>query len=586
MTKILTILDGFGLKPIDNNNCNALAKMPNFRRLLAKYPWTTLDANGEAVGQEAGLVGNSEVGHMNIGGLKLVPQLNYQITKSSENAFKLDSKLAPNQLIDTTEWLTKSFQSNNRTVHLIGLFSTGTIHSDLRHWAGAIESAGLAGTTRIILHIISDGRDSDRQSLLATWEHFVEKYKQRLKPYQELIFLGSLGGRFYAMDRDNNWERVAQGLLLMLDFGASSFVESHKSKLSNYIFKKYNIKLNNIFHNQSHFNGNSQYLNIKEIFQKLTDNSYRLGKFDENIGPTLIQEHDYLSLNNIQKNDVVWLLNFRADRMKQFEAMLCDINSQFELGLQILTMSDYGLSDYGQGSKATPVFRASLVPNTLAETISQMGKTQLHIAETEKYAHVTYFLNGGNPSKHAGEDWALIPTNKVLSHAQKPEMRAGAITDYILEHGFNKYDYIVVNYANPDMLGHTGDIQAGIESMEFLDKQLGRLIEVIEKEGHRMVLISDHGNIERVGAYTLDGHSLIDTEHNPSAVPMIIVGGDIGQIQKNLEPQLDTKLYEVLKNNLNRDNTLKLEDDQWLTSQQIPTPELPLWLAGVVLLGL
>ena len=261
--------------------------------------------------------------------------------------------------------------------------------------------------------------------------------------------------------------------------------------------------------------------------------------------------------------------------------MLCDINSQFKLGLQILTMSDYG-----QNSKVTPIFRASLVLNTLAETISRMGKTQLHIAETEKYAHVTYFLNGGNPSKHTGEDWALIPTNKVLSHAQKPEMRAGAITDYILEHGFNKYDYIVVNYANPDMLGHTGDIQAGIESMEFLDKQLGRLIEVIEKEGHSMVLISDHGNIERVGAYTSHGHSLIDTEHNPSAVPMIIVGGDIGQIQKNLEPQLDTKLHEVLKNNLSQNNNLRLEADQWLTGEQIPKAELPLWLAGVVLLGL
>ena len=223
MTKILAILDGFGLKPIDINNCNGRASMPNLRSLLARYPWITLETGGESVGQEAGLVGNSEVGHLNIGGLKCVPQISYQITQSSLKSFVLGGlDNQPDQVIDPSQFLTTSFQKkseqeSDKTVHFIGLFSTGTIHSDLRHWIGAIEAAGMSGASRIILHIISDGRDSDRGSLVKTWDDFVITYKERLAPYQHLIFLGWLGGRFWAMDRDNNWDRTALGLLPMLD---------------------------------------------------------------------------------------------------------------------------------------------------------------------------------------------------------------------------------------------------------------------------------------------------------------------------------------------------------------------------------
>jgi bisphosphoglycerate-independent phosphoglycerate mutase (AlkP superfamily)/very-short-patch-repair endonuclease len=557
-TKILCILDGFGIGPDSTNNAITRAKMPNLRRVLSEYFWTTLDADGEAVGQEAGLVGNSEVGHMNLGGLQLVPQLSYQITKSAENGF---TGMQKDQLIDPNEFLKSS--SKNRTVHLIGLFSTGTIHSDLRHWAGAIQTAGNSGMERIVLHLFSDGRDSDKKSLVATWQYFITEFKDRLKPFEDRIFLGSLGGRFYAMDRDQNMDRTISHIapwfgVNFLKTQNHNLVENSKlSPLQHFINNNYGQealdKTNRLFQDLSdqtkqnlNYSGNElQDKNIQELVNSLQNSAgiqglgniknllasyskilYATEVFDENMIP--------ITTNFINPNETLWLINFRSDRMKQLAKLLCEVNQEFDLNIDILAMNDYGIDEKFQ---YIPIFKTQKVQNTLAQTITRRGQTQLHIAETEKYAHVTYFLNGGSQEKNQGEHWELIPSNKVDSHAEKPEMKAKEITDYILDQGLGKYNYIIANYANPDMVAHTGLIPESVQSIEFLDHQLGRLIDEVKLNGHSLIITADHGNCEFVGEFARKSFSfdteankqielvqnLTDTEHNPNPVPCIVV---------------------------------------------------------------
>jgi bisphosphoglycerate-independent phosphoglycerate mutase (AlkP superfamily) len=646
-TKILCILDGFGIGPDSINNAISRAKMPNLRRVMSQYFWTTLGADGEDVGQEAGLVGNSEVGHMNIGGLQLVPQLSYHITESTESSFLEKQK---NQIINPSKFLIVN--SKNKTIHLIGLFSTGTIHSDLRHWIGAIEAAGNSGMEKIVLHIISDGRDSDKKSLVGTWEYFIKEFKKRLQPYENRIFLGSLGGRFYAMDRDNNMDRVLShitpwfGHNLLKTQNQTLSQNTVKSPLQSFIINSYGQetldKTNRLFQKLSdqtkenlNYTGDEfKNKSITELVNQLQDSAgivgleavqnllksytkilYKTETFDEYLIP--------ITTHFINPNDNIWLINFRSDRMKQLAKTICEINKEFELNLNILTMNDYGINETPPVKRAerlkeslsyAPIFKTQKVQNTLAQIISKQNKTQLHIAETEKYAHVTYFLNGGSQDKNTGEHWELIPSNKVNSHDQKPEMKAKEITDYILANGLGKYDFIIVNYANPDMVAHTGNITASVESLEFLDRQLGRLIQEVERNEHSLIITADHGNCEFVGEYTKKVFSfskelnkqierienLTDTEHNPNPVLCIIVDDKFKKDKFNQSNFLNEIRSVVIANNLNADlnqierilgqKNYKLIDDQkWLSQDQInriKKDQLSLWYVGVLLLAL
>ena len=641
-TRILCILDGFGFGVNSINNAIANAKMPNLRRIMSQYYWTTLDADGEAVGQEAGLVGNSEVGHMNIGGLQLVPQLSYQITKSAGKGFDLVTK---DQVFNPREYLQSKFKnSNNKTVHLIGLFSTGTIHSDMRHWIGSIEAAGKAGADKIVLHLISDGRDSDCKSLVATWQEFVTKFENRLQQFEDKIFLGSVGGRFYAMDRDKNWERTVKGILPMFEY--KIFDEQDQGKnvpFQEFFDKKYNVKNEHKESKETHFLFNTEdrediikkgllKTGLKWILEYYTQKQYDENIFDENIEPSsfyyIKPQENTKTFNLIQKGDTLWLINHRSDRMKQLTQMICEINQEFDLNLDILSMNDYGIGrEYPVSLAATPfkkgelvensykpIFKTQKVQNTLAQTIAKQGQTQLHIAETEKYAHVTYFLNGGSQEKHEGETWELIPSNKVNSHAEQPEMKAKEITDYILDHGIGEYDFIIVNFANPDMVAHTGLIPESIASLEFLDLQLGRLIDEVEQSGHSIIITADHGNCEFVGGYTKKVFSfsqelnkqietiqnLTDTEHNPNPVPCIIVDErfkkkefrqsdfitSIQKFSKNNNLNVDSNLF---KKALEQDNRNLINNQNWLTQDQInelKKDQLPLWYVGVLFLSI
>jgi 2,3-bisphosphoglycerate-independent phosphoglycerate mutase len=542
MAKILCILDGFGLSQVSPNNCAGLAKMPTFRRLIKEYPFITLDADGSSVGQEEGLVGNSEVGHMNLGGLKLVKQLSLQITESSKDSFtKKDSFI--DQIIDPTIFINSQKCSR---VDLVGLFSTGSIHSDLRHWEGAIKSALKSGANQVVLHLITDGRDSDRKSFIQTLTSFLSKLK--LNSEQVNIFIGSIGGRSYAMDRDNNFDKVSYGLEAIL--GADTQIEKEflQSKFGKLTHKnhQYEDKILEIGTENHNFSCLQQ---LGDIINQ----SYKNNIFDEFIEPTSFKVP---KLENSPKK-AIWLINFRADRMRQAVSFM--VNSLETKNTVLLAMNDYGSVN---DEKYTFVFKTQPVLGTASQEIAKMGKSQLHIAETEKYNHVTYFFNGGQDVKQKGEDWVLIPSNKVSNHSEMPEMKAKEVTDVILDK-INLYDYIVVNYANPDMVGHCGDIEKGIETMEFLDSQIARLVDIVEnsQNKHSLLITADHGNIEFVGSYKdiISGNDLTDTEHNANPVPLIFVS-------KNPPKEILFQDKSILDNN------------GWFKEKLIPI--LPLYKAG------
>jgi 2,3-bisphosphoglycerate-independent phosphoglycerate mutase len=611
-TKILCILDGFGLNVDSANNCISRAKMPTLRKLMSNYNWTTLNADGDKVGQETGLVGNSEVGHMNLGGLKVVPQLSYQITESSNQCFNFNKVTFPDQNFDPNTFLRTRFENNPKVIHLATLFSTGCIHSDLRHLVGAIQVAGKSGATKIVLHLFSDGRDSDKKSLSETWKNFTEMYFDKLSHYESIIELGSLGGRFFAMDRDSNWDRVAVAITPWLSKAVSTsnknFGEFIKQTYGDEILDKTNQlmtkntdrikemlnygKSEEMIQTLSKYQG-IKFSQIQSFVSEYSQLNYQNEIFDEGITPAC--------LSFIMPKETIWLLNFRSDRVKQVTKMLVGIDSFFGIDLNIMSMNSYGLSlekEFDQTLDTTkndnygyfPVFTTKPVIGTLAEKISSMSKTQLHIAETEKYAHVTFFFDGGLEKKSVGEDWLVIPSNKVENHAEKPEMKAKEITDYILDNGVGKYDYIIVNYANPDMVGHTGDIPACIESMNFLDLQLSRLVETCEKNDHSMIIVADHGNMEFVGSYTENGQAFTDTEHNASPVPCILVKNnfDLDEIFENLDKENIVYDKESIKKSL-RVDFRRDYSQTWLQQgeiKQIENNQLPLWYAGVWLIGL
>jgi 2,3-bisphosphoglycerate-independent phosphoglycerate mutase len=551
MSTVFCIFDGFGLLPTSKNNCIALADMPNFRSLLKNNFWSTLNADGVMVGQEEGLVGNSEVGHMNLGGLQLVAQLSYQITKSSEKNFIIDKSIAKDQIFDP-----KSKLQNKEVVHLIGLFSSGSIHSDLRHWTGAIKSSLSANVKKIYLHLITDGRDSDRASFIETLNDYLSSFSS-----EELskVYLGSFGGRAYAMDRDNNFDKVYYGMQGI--FGPKLIDKTvelrEKFKIENYQKAEFVSKEVSI-------------LKAIDSIEEKVKEQYSNKVFDEFLEPT--------SYTSIGESDALWLINFRADRMRQIVKMLTKFNDNSKH--LILAMNDYGIEHDGYEF----IFKTQPVEKNFAYFASKVGKTQLHTSETEKYNHVTYFFNGGHDKKQSNEDWLLVPSNKLQNHSEKPEMKAEEITQNIIDN-LDKYDYIIVNYANPDMVGHCGDIEAGIKSMELLDIQLGKLLNIIEKGNHNLVLTADHGNMEFVGAYTDNGKLLTDTEHNPSPVPLIIVKKDFDS-----KKIIDSISKFALENNINYDpqkliaffNQKNTLSGNWLTNQEIPQSILPLWYAGLI----
>ena len=464
---MLMILDGFGKNPNKEGNAIELANTPNIDELMKKNPTTTIYTSGLAVGLPEGQMGNSEVGHTNIGAGRIVYQELTRITKSIE-----DGDFFSNQeLVAAIE----NCQKNNSKLHIMGLLSDGGVHSHMRHLFAVLELAKRKGFEDVYVHCFLDGRDTPPASA----EGYILKLEEKMKE-KGVGKIATIAGRFYAMDRDKRWQRVQKAYDAMV--------------------KGEGVK------------ATSAEMAIEASYQKEV--------FDEFVEPTVIYSGDK-PIAKIENNDSVIFFNFRPDRAREITRTLVDKDfSDFET--EKLNLYFVCFTQYDETMPNVHIaFKPTVLKNTFGEYISNNGLTQLRIAETEKYAHVTFFFNGGNEKQYPGEDRILVPSPKVETYDMKPEMSAYEVTDKVCEALENeKYNVVILNYANTDMVGHTGSLQAAIRAVETIDECVGRVVKVIEEKKGNLIITADHGNAEQMIDYkTGEPH----TAHTTNPVPIILV---------------------------------------------------------------
>ena len=462
---VLVILDGWGITQPYSGNAVTQAETPNLKKIISQYPSFTIIASGEGVGLPWGENGNSEVGHLNLGLGRILYQLLPRINKSiSDNSFYKNSALLEAM---------KHVKKNKSKLHLMGLLSNGCVHASIEHLQALIAMAKENKVERVYVHAFLDGRDTLYNSGL----NFVKDIERFFSEYK-IGKIASLSGRFYAMDRDNHWDRVGKSYLAM--------TEGKGNKAKDAI------------------------LAIEESYSKKI--------YDEEFVPTVIDEGGL-----IDSNDAVIFFNFRADRARQIsKAFVLPGFDKFSREKNISNLYFAAFTEYEKNLPMEVVFGADDYKNTLGEVIAKNGLKQLRIAETEKYAHVTYFFNGGIETRLEGEDHELVPSPMVQSYDLKPEMSAREITDKVIAHIENgDYDFILINYANADMVGHTGNLSATVKAVEVIDECVGRLSkEVLEKDGVLMIT-ADHGNAEEV--FNMQTGT-IDKEHSSNPVPFLVIG--------------------------------------------------------------
>ena len=465
----LIILDGFGCREETKGNAIAAARTPHLDHLMACCPHTRIGASGMDVGLPDGQMGNSEVGHTNIGAGRIVYQELTRITKSFDEGEALGNPA-----------LTAAMENARRpgqALHLMGLLSDGGVHSHIRHLYGLMEMARRFAVERVYLHCFMDGRDVPPTSGI----EFIAALQQKIKELG-LGQIATVSGRYYAMDRDNRWERVK------LAYDAIVNGEGNKDP------------------------------DPVAVMQK----SYGAGVTDEFIVPTVVTEGA-----GIKAGDSVIFFNFRPDRARELTRALVDPDfAGFEREKGFFPLTYICMTQYDATMPNVEVaYRPESLTNTLVEYLSRLGKTQLRIAETEKYAHVTFFFNGGVEAPYEGEDRVLIPSPKVATYDLQPEMSAYAVTDEAvrrIESG--RYDVIILNYANCDMVGHTGVFEAAVKAVEAVDTCLGRLLAALEKAGGRAFLTADHGNADQMA----DENGAPFTAHTTNPVPFVAIGfGDV-----------------------------------------------------------
>lgn len=454
---VLVITDGIGYSPKHTFNAFHAARKPTYDWLFEHVPHALIDTSGLSVGLPEGQMGNSEVGHMSLGSGRVLYQDLVKISLALE-----DGSFARN------EEFVKVLKKSNR-IHLIALMSDGGVHSHIDHIMGVAEISAAAGK-EVWLHLITDGRDVSPSS--------AGHYLQTIKAHgRKNIKIATLGGRFYAMDRDNRWDRVQKGYEAIVnaqpktDQSASDYVE----------------------------------------------NSYAKNELDEFIVPVAFSGYE-----GFEKGDSVVTLNFRSDRMRQLTYALGDETfSGFDrtfISIHLATMTQY------DASFPYPVLFPKDAPkNTLCEVIARTGMRQLHTAETEKYAHVTFFFNGGIEEPYENETRVLIPSPDVKTYDMQPQMSCGAVGDAVVTAMENNYDFVVVNFANGDMVGHTGNFEAATVAVEAVDEQLGRIVEIAKKQGYALVITSDHGNCEEMRDDA--GNTL--TNHTVGKVWCFVMGDDV-----------------------------------------------------------
>ena len=464
---MLCIMDGFGWTPDETyGNAVAAANKPNLDKIFANYPMTTIQASGMAVGLPDGQMGNSEVGHTNMGAGRIVYQQLTLITKSIKDGEMFNNPVLVKNM--------KAAIDAGKAVHLMGLVGTGGVHSHADHWFGVLEMAKHMGAKDVYLHCIMDGRDTDPHS----GKGFLADLQTKL---DELGIgkIASVSGRYYAMDRDNNWDREEKA------YAAFVYGEGNHAA------------------------------NAAEAIEA----SYAADVTDEFVIPVVTCEG-----GRVQDGDTVIFMNFRPDRARQMTRIFCDDNfTGFERRggrkqVHYVCMAEYDATMPNCEVAYPPVE----LKNTLGEYLAAHGKTQLRIAETEKYAHVTFFFNGGVEQPCEGEDRKVIPSPKVATYDLKPEMSAYEVADECkarIESG--KYDVIILNFANCDMVGHTGVFDAAVKAVETVDECVGQVVEATLKMGGIAMITADHGNAEQM--LQADGKSPM-TAHTTNVVPFILCG--------------------------------------------------------------
>ncbi|MFT5871161.1 MAG: 2,3-bisphosphoglycerate-independent phosphoglycerate mutase [Clostridium sp.] len=474
---MLMILDGFGLSSNVDGNAVIAANKPNYDKIIKKYPTAKLSASGLEVGLPEGQMGNSEVGHLNIGAGRIIYQALTKITKdiNEGNFFKNPA---------FTSAIDKAIVANS-SVHLLGLLSDGGVHSHIDHLKALIKLAKDKGAKNVYVHAFLDGRDVQPGSAL--------KYISELEEYMKEIGIGKIAtvcGRYYAMDRDKRWERV------QLAYNAMVLSKGEENTSA-----------------------------IEAVKKAIHDN-----KTDEFVLPTVIMENSK-PIASIHNNDSVIFFNFRPDRAREITRAINDkVFDGFKretLALNFVCTTQYDISI----ENVDVAYAPESYSNTLGEYVSKMGKKQLRIAETEKYAHVTFFFNGGVEAPNPNEDRALIPSPKVATYDLKPEMSAYEVTEELLKRlKTNEYDMIILNYANPDMVGHTGDFEAAKKAIEVVDECLGKIVESVLSSDGTVFITADHGNSEQMIDYS-SGKPM--TAHTTNLVPFTCVSNHRNELKNS-----------------------------------------------------
>lgn len=468
---VLMILDGYGLNKNCEHNAVCEGKTPVMDQLMSQCPYVEGQASGLAVGLPEGQMGNSEVGHLNMGAGRIVYQELTRITKAIEDGDFFENP----ELLAAVE----NVKKNDSSLHMFGLLSDGGVHSHITHLFGLLELAKRQGLKKVYVHCFLDGRDTPP----ASGKGYIEELQKKM---DELGVgeIGVISGRYYAMDRDNRWDRVE------LAYKALTKGEGVKGT------------------------------NAAEAVQA----SYDDGKTDEFVVPTVI-EKDGHPVATIQDNDSVIFFNFRPDRAREITRAFCDpefkgFEREKKLDLTYVCFTDYDETIPGK----LVAFKKEEIKNTFGEYLAAHNMTQARIAETEKYAHVTFFFNGGVEEPNPGEDRILVKSPKVATYDLQPEMSAPEVCDKLVEAiKSGKYDVIIINFANPDMVGHTGVESAAIKAIETVDTCVGRAVDAIKEVDGQMFICADHGNAEQLVDYET-GEPF--TAHTTNPVPFILVNAD------------------------------------------------------------
>ncbi len=468
---MLMILDGWGINPSRDHNAVAMAATPNLDRLFSDYPSTRLDCSGPAVGLPEGVMGNSEVGHLNIGAGRTVYQ----------NLLRIDRAIADRSFFTNPAFRVAMDQvkASGRTLHIMGLVSDGGVHSQLTHLFALVDMAERLGLSDVLIHAILDGRDTSPDSGLA----YIKQVQNAIAG-KKGVRIATVCGRFYAMDRDTRWDRIEMAYRLY-----------------------------------------TEGLGVEETDPvTAVENAYGRGETDEFVKPVVVGPPAVMG-----DGDAMIFFNFRADRARQITRAFTDREFKGFPRTRIPEFSSYVCMALYDGTFDLPVaFGPVKLSGILGAEISRLGLSQLRIAETEKYAHVTYFFNGGAENPFHGEDRCLIPSpREVATYDLVPQMSANEVADELIrriEDGC-PYDLIVVNFANMDMVGHTGVISAAVKAVETVDACVGRVIEAFRKTGGDMIVTADHGNSEQM----IDEKGGPHTAHTLNPVPLILVSERLKQ---------------------------------------------------------